>query len=508
MGLIGFFALGEFESSRAQETPASAEDIRALRKKIEELEQKVKVLESAREVEGAANESKGKERVEELDQKVKTLERNRELDKEAAEAKAKEAPKISIGGDGISLSAASGDFKVQLKGVVQVDSRTFFNDSGIVGNDGLLLRRARPILQGTLFRDFDFLFVPDFGGTSGPQIFDVYLNYQYNPALQLQAGKFKVPVGLEQLQPDPNTFFNERGLPTALTPNRDIGFELHGDIFGGTISYAAGIFNGVGDGRNSSNADFEDDKEVAGRIFFQPFKKWGAPALQGLGLGVSGSYEGMQGTNTAGLPGTTGGTLPGYATDGQQQFFAYNPIFGNNATNKAVVWADGEHWRLSPQGSYFYGPFGLLGEYVISDQRVTRTGAAPRRSARLENTGWEISGSWVVTGEDAAYAASVVPRRAFEPLQGNWGALQLVARYEQLNIDPAAFPLFSDANTSARSAHAWSAGLNWYLNRNVVLKTSFSHTTFSGGGGAGTSAPAAVTRKDENVLFTRLQLAF
>ena len=41
-----------------------------------------------------------------------------------------------------------------------------------------------------------------------------------------------------------------------------------------------------------------------------------------------------------------------------------------------------------------------------------------------------------------------------------------------------------------------------------MMKTSFSHTHFNGGGGAGTSAPAAVTRKDENVLFTRIQLAF
>jgi hypothetical protein len=36
----------------------------------------------------------------------------------------------------------------------------------------------------------------------------------------------------------------------------------------------------------------------------------------------------------------------------------------------------------------------------------------------------------------------------------------------------------------------------------------FSHTHFNGGGGAGTSAPATVTRKDENVMFTRVQLAF
>ena len=77
-----------------------------------------------------------------------------------------------------------------------------------------------------------------------------------------------------------------------------------------------------------------------------------------------------------------------------------------------------------------------------------------------------------------------------------------------LDVDPAAFPLYSDPLTSARSASAWSVGINWYLNRNIEWKTSFSHTWFDGGGGPGTTAPATVTRKSENVLFTRLQLAF
>jgi hypothetical protein len=42
----------------------------------------------------------------------------------------------------------------------------------------------------------------------------------------------------------------------------------------------------------------------------------------------------------------------------------------------------------------------------------------------------------------------------------------------------------------------------------VQVKISFSHTTFSGGGGAGESAPATVTQKPKSVLFTRVQLAF
>jgi len=71
---------------------------------------------------------------------------------------------------------------------------------------------------------------------------------------------------------------------------------------------------------------------------------------------------------------------------------------------------------LSPQGYYYYGPFGFLGEYVISDQRVTRVLGPSRISRRLENTGWEVTGSWVLTGEDAAYKGGVVPRHPFDPL--------------------------------------------------------------------------------------------
>ncbi|HWX22111.1 MAG TPA: porin [Candidatus Binatia bacterium] len=496
--LIG--ASGMAPTLKAVEETNTLEIIQRLQKRIDELEQKVKTLEQAQTPAAPTNETKANTRLEELGQKVKALERERELDREAADAKAKEVPKLTLGERGFSLASADGAFAVQLGGVLQVDSRSFFNDGGTVGNDGFLLRRARPTLQGTVFRDFDFLFVPDFGtsangGNGGtaptPQIFDAYLNYRYSPAVQFQAGKFKAPIGLEQLQADRDILFNERALPTDLVPVRDIGFELHGELFDGTASYAAGVFNGVGDARNSSLSDFDDDKAFEGRIFFRPFKTLSVSELQGFGFGLGGSYEGMQAANTAGLPNGNG-----FATVGLQQFFVY--------TNGVV--AAGDHWRLSPQGYYYYGPFGLLGEYVISDQYISRPGAG---RMRLDNKAWEITGSWVLTGEDAAFAGGVLPRHPFEPAQGHWGAFQLVGRYSQLDIDPAAFPLFADPAASARSAREWSAGVNWYLNRNVRVDVSFSRTKFIGGGvSSSPSAPASVTRHDENVLFTRVQLAF
>lgn len=467
---------------------SDAAEIKLLKQQLQVLIEKVNALEQQRAT------PQQSATIQDLDQRIKILARQRELDQESAAALAKTQPKLSVGSGGLTASSADTNFVFSLKGVMQVDSRTFFGDTAVRSNDGFLLRRARPIFQGTLYRDFDFRFTPDFGGSS-VQIYDAYGNYRYESWLQLRAGKFKTPEGLEQLQEDINTSFNERSLVTDLVPNRDVGLQLWGLINDGVLTYAAGVFNGVGDARNSSNSSFENNVEFAGRLFVQPFKKSDIAALQNFGFGVAGTTEHDAGTASA-LPSTTGGVLPGYTTDGQQQFFAYNPTAG-------VVLANGQHWRLSPQSYYYYGPFSLLSEYAISDQAVSK-GAA---KADLQNTAWQISGGWVLTGENASFNG-VTPLHPFNPRGGQWGAFQIVARYAELNIDDDAFPVFSNPDTSASAAKAWSAGLNWYLNRNIRFNTSYSHTTFTGGGGAGAAAPATVTRQSEHVLFTRIQLAF
>ena len=477
---------------------ATTDQLDALKKQIEQLTEKVITLEKqaaatkSQQAAGVSQNTNGlavvaDPRVEQLDQKVRVLERKAELDQDAAVEKARQQPRFSLDAKGFTLSSADTNFVVKLKGVIQADTRTFFKDNpASVGNDGFLLRRARPILEGTVFRDFDYSFVPDFGGTGTPSIYDAYVNYRYQPELQLRLGKFKTPVGLEQLLADRDLLFNERSLVTDLVPNRDVGVQLWGDISGGVASYAVGMFNGVGDGRNTSNGAFDDNKALAARLFFQPFKKADAPALQGFGFGLAGSYKSV-GSSATGLPNNSG-----FVTDGQQQFFAY--------TNGVV--ANGDHWRLSPQATYTYGSFGVLGEYAISDQRVAR-GA---KAQRLENTAWQASAQWVLTGEEASFGG-LTPKRPFDPRHGGWGAWQLVARYAELDVDKAAFPNFADPAAAANSAAAWSVGLDWWLNSNIRVLTSFSRTTFAGGG-RGTSSTGLVTHQPENVFFTRVQLAF
>jgi len=475
-------------SAGAADAPATntpeAEEIAALKKEIQALEQKVNSLQQQQQQQPAQAPSA---QLEALDQKVKILERERENDADAAAALVKSQPKISLGGNGFTFSSADSNFVAQLHGVLQLDSRSFFQDGGINGNDGFLLRRARPIFTGTVFRDFDFNFTPEFGGST-VQILDAYVNYHYNSALQLELGKFKSPVGLEQLQSDPYTLLNERSLVTDLVPNRDLGVEFHGDVLDGTVSYGLGVFDGSTDYNGTTvNSPYQDDKSFAGRLFFQPFKNSDLNALRGLGFGVGGSYLGNHPQTNSST-----GLTPGYTTDGQQKFFAYN----------AGVNANGGGWRVSPQAYYYWGPLGLMAEYAISDQQV----ASATKSADLQNSAWEVTGSWVLTGEDASYNG-VTPLHPFDLRNGHWGAWQVVARAAQLNVDSKAFSDgFASSAKTADGANVWSVGLNWYLNKNIRADLSFSHTTFDGF--TGKAAPGVIPAQAENVLFSRFQLAF
>lgn len=421
-----------------------------------------------------------------------------------AVASTNKAPdQISIGTNGFGYISSDGDYSINLHGVLQIDSRTFFDDNPLAeGNKGFLVRRARPILDGTLFRDFGFAIVPDFGASS-VQLFDAFIEYRPSPAFQFRIGKFKGPVGLEMLQSDASALYVEKSLASDLVPMRNLGLQISGTLDAGTVSWAAGFFNQDGDYRVAGNTPFSNGLEFAGRLFLEPFRATDLKPLKGLGFGVGGSFSEIS-SNSAALPSTSGGNLPGYVTPGQQQFFAYNPLFGS-------VVADGPHWRLSPQGYYYCGPFGLQAEYIFSEQEVLNS--ATMRRVTLDHTGWQVSAQWVLTGEPASFNG-IIPAHPFSISSGGWGAWQLTAGYSQLTLGESTFNGFSNPLISARGANSWSVGLNWWLNRNIRVSTAFSQTSFQGGGQINPNdpntltAPATVSHQNESVLFTRVQVAF
>lgn len=414
------------------------------------------------------------ERLETLDQKIRTIEKKLELNTETNVEKKQTVVSAQAGQDGFAVKSTDGNFVIKFRGIIQADSRSFIDDQRIPLTNNFLLRRVRPILEGTIFKDYDFNFTHDFAG-SAISLLDAYLDYHPTPTFRIRAGKFKAPVGLERLQSISNALFVELAFPTSLVSNRDVGLQVHGEVAGGIFNYAAGIFTGTQDGA-SNDADNNDSKDVAGRIFLQPFKSAPSDWVKNLSFGVAGTY------------GTRIGTLSSYKTSGQNSFFSY----------LSTGTAEGAQWRVVPQLTYYKGPFGLLAEYVVSTQEIKRGTAI----SWLSNNAWQVAASFVITRENASFKG-ISPKKPFDFKVNQWGAWEIAARYHELKIDDDAFAngRFALNSASAKKASAWTVGVNWWLNKFVKTQVNYEESSFEGG----------ATRNDrekEKVLFSRFQVAF
>jgi len=426
-----------------------------------------------------------KQQLDELDQKIRVLQRLEELDKEAAAAKAKETSTVSASKEGFFIKSADNAYVLRIGGNIQLDSRWYFDKSSPPGgtSDTFILRKVRPVLEGVFYDKIAFRLMPDFG-QGATVLQDAYIEYRHNKYVNIRAGKYKPPIGLERLQADSETEFVERGLPTNLVPNRDLGIQWAGAAFSDTLSYQVGVFNGNIDNGTTDTADTNDNKDYLARVFAEPFKNtdnW----LRGLGVGISYGYGVQQGTATA-------ATLPQYRTVGQLPFFTYS----------TGAFADGERSRVSPQFYYYNGPLGLLGEYVSSTQKVTR---ATNLKTDVDSKAWQLAAFWVLTGEDASFR-NPNPRQPYKIGGDGWGTVELVARYGEQTIDDAAFAgaaatRLADPTVSARKASSAGLGVNWYFSRNFKIQVNYDQTEFDGGAGGG-------DQPTEKALFTRFQANF
>jgi phosphate-selective porin OprO/OprP len=384
-------------------------------------------------------------------------------------------PAVGGGPRGFIIQSADGNFLLKIGADLQIDDRTYVGAATTAPVDTILLRRARPVFSGTFYKYVDFYFRPDFGqGTVA--IYDAYIQLNYIPHFSVRVGKFKPPVGLERLQQDDDTTFVERGFPTLLVPQRDIGYQIAGDIVKQRIAYQVGVFNGVPD-NSLSDAAVSDHRDYAARLFLTPFLPDDNKLINGLGFGFAAT-----GGNVDGLP------LPSYKTFGQNTFFS----FGSGVSEA------GHRTRLAPQAYYYLGPFGLLSEYTLSEEGLQK--GAVRGNVQFR--AWQIEASYILTGEAKGFT-SPTPRRNFDPFhQGGWGAVEIAARTGEFDVDRGIFSYgFASATATPRLAREYVGGVNWYLNQIVRISLDYGVTGFEGGLPTGNKLP-------ERALTSRFQLNF
>jgi phosphate-selective porin OprO/OprP len=209
------------------------------------------------------------------------------------------------------------------------------------------------------------------------------------------------------------------------------------------------------------------------RGFLTPFKNAGIEPLEKASLGIAMTYGWQDdGDNLS---------VVNFRTPGMATFFRYRT--STSSTSPISVVADGRRYRLSPQGYYYYGPFGLMGEYIYSEQDALRTATSDdvttMTKASIANDGWFVQASYVLTGEDASYK-QVVPINAFDPANGRWGAFEVAFRASGLDVEEDLITKgFTAPGQATSSALAYTGGLNWYLNKNFKFQLNYNRTRFN-----------------------------
>jgi phosphate-selective porin len=261
---------------------------------------------------------------------------------------------------------------------------------------------------------------------------DLYLDYRQFKPVQVQAGTFKVPFGLEETTSVTKLDFIYRtSTSSRLAPGRDRGVMVHGKVFKSRLAYEAGIFRRDGDNAlPSKSTRVSGERTSAARLVVEPFhgsKREIAKLRAGVAI--------TSATLPFGLPSVRAKTVFGA------------PFFDSD------VWVQGRRQRTGFEAQWRPGPVSVQGEYIrLTDERREQAVDGGDLSP-LVARGWYISGTY---------------RR---------GRVEAGSRFEMLSFGDTSGN--SDASTSRRaevvlgnSNRSITFGVNFYVNRWVKIQAN------------------------------------
>jgi phosphate-selective porin OprO and OprP len=367
------------------------------------------------------------------------------------------------------IQSADGNFTTKIFGGGQFDFRGY--ESGDHPPNSFHVRRVRLGVEGKIARYFDYRVQADFTDARSTLLRDLFIGIHRTDKFQLRFGHFKAPFGQEELMIYGNLDFVERSMADNLVPGRSPGMMAFGILNKGTFEYYVGAFNGKGFLAANNN----NTPEGVVRLRFVPWKNETDSWLQGLAFG--GAYT--QGRNE-------GGTSVLGQTE-SRSFTFYTP----ETINGKVTRANGEF-------TWTFGPAALRAEYDQVHQERENLGVGDTNLPGVVAKGFTSQFTYLLTGENKAENAPVVPRREVFTSDGGrpgLGAWELKARYTKLQIN--------DGTINSNQAQSLYFGTNWYLNRYVKYMLDFGLERFNDP----LRSPKPGDR-NYRVLLSRIQLVF
>lgn len=412
---------------------------------------------------------------------------------------------FDYGLDGVGFSTDDEEFQLRFRMLEQIDYDGYLGSQGLSPNattSGFYLPRSRYYFQGRLTKPitYDLSFQRSYTTFN---FFNAYLNFEYDPRLQIRVGRQKVPFTYEfykinvwrLIAPERSVWNNN------YQSNRDIGIAAWGGLFENRIEYATMIHNGP---RNGYQA-YDYPKTVAAFLNFKPFETREGSFLRDLNFGGSLDY-GYQ--NNPAVPGV-------FRTNVNASNVA---LSANDPTNNATLPFLGLNNNVMERGlrdlwelhaAYYYKGLSLLGAW---DSGFNGYALPQQPSVRVPTSGFFVQAAYLITGETLRERTAIDPINRFDLRPGKFGlgAFEPHVRYSEMTLGHQIFTAgLADPNLWTNRVQLIDVGVNWYLNKFVKVYFDWEHAIFASPVFAGNSSSGhAAFQNTNDLLWLRLQFYY
>lgn len=367
-------------------------------------------------------------------------------------------------GKKLQVTSQDGQYSIRVGGRIMLDGALYEYDQGpnSISDHGIEFRRARFFISGKVAGDWKYKLQIDFDGDNPSVDYkDIYIAYAGFDGLEIKAGHFKAPHGLETLTSSKYITFMERTpMTNALTPSHQLGVGVTHS--GANYGVSAGYFFDGSSVLGDDDSSAEKNEGITARGWFAPM----AEATQAVHLGLAGTYR----------------------NNGDNDLeFGLQPN-NHNAPDLLDSFVDAADWEdyttFTPEVAVVFGPFSAQAEYSFTE--VSGKGGA----ADVDVEAGYIMASYFLTGESRAYSGS---SGKFGRVKTHDG-MEIAARYDYTD--------FSDNGLAgdAGEANQYTLGFNYYFNPYVrgMINYVYSEVDYT----------AAVDDLDGSLLGTRIQVDF
>jgi len=358
-------------------------------------------------------------------------------------------------------------------------------------DDGVNARRARIGVIGKLFGDWNYALIYDFAGSSDgfastasvrgasvgflpggalSGIENAYLSYTgfkpFGGKLAIESGYLDVPYTLDEATSSNDILFLERASSQVIAANvaasdfrSAAGARWYTDSFW-IGAYATGPTAGAIHSASSTNPNGTTEQlGAAARIAGQ------VVTGKDYSLHVGGDAEFLIDAPHNLVTGAQTLTLS------DRPELRLDPT--TLVSTGALAGVSGAQ-VYSAEAAATYGPLFFQGEYFW--YKVDRGNLSGLSSVKFN--GGYAQASWVLTGETHTYNSAaaayggIVPLNPFSLTGGGWGAWEIAGRISTIDLNDQ---LAAANGVAGGRQTVYTAGLNWYINRNVRFMFDYLH---------------------------------